>query len=103
MLNSFATEIAPTVEQSQTLPSSPVTKPKSDPFSAALDRGMGAAVLAQSASTEDDWKLVASKWQEAIGLLKTVPQKHPNYGKVQNKIAEYQRNLAIARQKAASK
>ena len=100
---SQTSEIAPPVEPTQTLPSSPLTKPKSDLFSAALNRGMSAAVLAQSASAEDDWKLVASKWQEAIGLLKTVPQQHPNYGKVQNKIAEYQRNLAITRQKAASK
>lgn len=98
-----APEIAPTVEPTQTLPSSPVTTSKPDPFSAALDRGMNAAILAQSANTENDWKLVASKWQEAIGLLKTVPQEHPNYGKVQNKIAEYQQNLAIARQKAAGK
>lgn len=96
-------ESQPSVESTQTLPSSPVNKPKSDPFGAALDSGMDAAVLAQSADAGDDWKLVASKWQEAVGLLKTVPQKHPHYGKAQKKISEYQLNLAIAQQKAAGK
>ena len=76
------------------------SKPQPETFSQALDRGMGAAVIAQSASSNEDWNLVASEWQKAIALLKAVPTSSPNYAKAQKKIVEYQKNLAIAEQKA---
>jgi predicted fused transcriptional regulator/phosphomethylpyrimidine kinase len=59
---------------------------------------MGAATIAQSAESKDDWNLVVSRWQNAIALLKTVPKSSPNYTKAQKKIPEYQRNLAYAQQ-----
>ncbi|MDP8962603.1 MAG: hypothetical protein M3O33_01195 [Cyanobacteriota bacterium] len=107
-------------EPSQTLPSTPtspkVTTPASSPvaskasspklsptpkperFQEALDSAMGAATIAQSAESKDDWNLVASRWQSAIALLKTVPKSSSNYAKAQTKIPEYQRNLAYAQQ-----
>ena len=77
---------------------SPTTQPER--FQEALDTAMGAAVIAQSATSRDDWNLVISRWQTAINLLKTVPQSSRNYPTAQKKIAEYQRNLAYAQQQA---
>lgn len=81
---------------------SPTPSPTAQPerFQEALDTGMGAAVIAQSATSRDDWNLVSSRWQTAINLLKTVPQSSRNYPTAQKKIAEYQRNLAYAQQQA---
>jgi hypothetical protein len=69
-------------------------------FQAALDTGMSAAIAAQTAVSQDDWGLVASRWQRAIAQLETVPASDANYSRVQQKIAEYQRNLAIAQRQA---
>src|SRR4028118_1850030 len=107
-------------EQSQTTPSTPTSPklttpasppvaskasspklsptPKPERFQEALDSAMGAATIAQSAESKDDWNLVASRWQSAIALLKTVPKSSLNYTKAQKKIPEYQRNLAYAQQ-----
>lgn len=60
---------------------------------------MGAAVIAQSASSNEDWNLVGSQWEKAIALLKAVPKSNPNYAMTQKKIVEYQKNLTIAEQK----
>lgn len=79
--------------------SSPSSKPQPETFSQALDRGMSAAVIAQSAASNEDWNLVTSEWQKAIALLKAVPKSNPNYAMAQKKIVEYQKNLTIAEQK----
>ncbi|NEQ24461.1 MAG: hypothetical protein F6K28_36205 [Microcoleus sp. SIO2G3] len=73
-------------------------KPQPESFQEALDAGMGAAVIAQSAESQDDWDLVINRWQSAIKLLKTVSKPSPNYATAQKKITEYQRNLAYAQQ-----
>lgn len=80
----------------------PVAKLEPDSFSLGLDKAMSAAVIAQSAIAKDDWDLVANQWQIAIELMKTVPGSNPNYAKSQQKITEYQRNLAIAKQQSQS-
>jgi hypothetical protein len=72
--------------------------PQPERFQDALDSGMGAATIAQSAESKDDWNLVVSRWQNAIALLKSVPKSSLNYTKAQKKIPEYQRNLAYAQQ-----
>jgi hypothetical protein len=59
---------------------------------------MSAATLTQSAVSKEDWELVSSKWQNAISLLKQLPNSSPNYVKAQVKIQEYERNLNYARQ-----
>lgn len=71
---------------------------KTEGFQVALDSGMSAATIAQSAESKDDWNLVISRWKTAINLLKMVPKSNSNYAKAQKKIPEYQRNLAYAQQ-----
>ncbi|HEY9875107.1 MAG TPA: hypothetical protein V6D12_16855, partial [Candidatus Obscuribacterales bacterium] len=61
---------------------------------------MSAATIAQSAESKDDWELVASRWQEAIDLMKAVPQSSKNYAVAQKKLAEYQGNLGVANKRA---
>ncbi|MEQ9356323.1 TPM domain-containing protein [Coleofasciculus chthonoplastes] len=85
----------PITPESTELPKSQVNT-----FQQALDSGMSAATLAQSAQYQEDWNLVASLWQRAIDLLKSVPDDSANAEKAQEKITEYQRNLEIAQQNA---
>jgi hypothetical protein len=65
-----------------------------------MDTAMGAATLTQSAVSQDDWNLIASQWNRAIALLKSVPTSHPKRALAQQKIAEYQGKLAYAKQQA---
>jgi clan AA aspartic protease (TIGR02281 family) len=48
----------------------------------------------------DDWQLAIARWQEAIALLRKVPSSSSFYGLAKPKIAEYQSNLSIAKQRA---
>lgn len=66
----------------------------------ALDRANSAAGIAQSAQSKDDWQLVANRWQQAIDLLRTVPQSSKDYAQAQQKLQEYRRSLAQAQQRA---
>jgi hypothetical protein len=66
----------------------------------ALDRANRAITLGQNAQSADDWSLVASNWQQAIGLLQAVPNSNAGYATAQRKVAEYQTYLTVAQQKA---
>lgn len=79
--------------------SAPVAAP--DPFQEAIDRASSAFTIGQSAQSQDDWRLVVSRWQQAIQLLTTVPSSSPHYGQVQPKLTEYRRNLTYAQQQAS--
>ncbi|MBF2077438.1 MAG: hypothetical protein IGR76_02685 [Synechococcales cyanobacterium T60_A2020_003] len=87
---------------------SPATSPEATPpasenaFQDGLAKGMAAATLAQTAKSTDDWGLVVSQWQQAIDAFKAVPESSPDYATAQQKIAEYEGNLAIAQQRLAS-
>ncbi|HEY9833940.1 MAG TPA: hypothetical protein V6D26_25540, partial [Stenomitos sp.] len=78
----------------------PTTSPQLDPFQKAVNQAMSAATLTQSATLKDDWKLVASKWKDAIALMKAVPPSHPQHTVAQQKAIEYQRNLDYAQKNA---
>ncbi|MBD2071188.1 hypothetical protein H6F93_27360 [Leptolyngbya sp. FACHB-671] len=79
---------------------SPTGTSESSSFQAALDTGMSAAIAAQTAVSQDDWNLVASRWQRAIAQLETIPTSAANYERVQQKIAEYRRNMMVAQLRA---
>lgn len=90
----------PRVSSAVSPTASPTTSPEH--FQDGLDAGMSAATITQSAESKDDWNLVVSRWQSAIDLLKTVPKSSPNYARAQQKISEYQRNLAYAQKQVNS-
>lgn len=66
----------------------------------ALDKALGGSSISQSAQSPDDWNLVVNKFQDAIALMQQVQPDSPNFPFAQRKIAEYQDQIKLARQKA---
>lgn len=93
---------SPRISKAKASSPDPSPTPQVERFQDALDTAMGAATIAQSAQSKDDWNLVVSRWQSAISLLKAVPKSSANYAIAQKKIAEYQRNLAYAQKQGNS-
>ncbi|MBW4612125.1 MAG: retroviral-like aspartic protease family protein [Desmonostoc vinosum HA7617-LM4] len=69
-------------------------------FELGLDRAAGAISISQSAQSPEDWKLVGIQFQEAITLMRKVRRQSSDFAIAQTKIAEYQRQIKYARQKA---
>ena len=92
---------APSVTQTPIASASP-TAPQLDSFKQAVNKAMSAATTTQSATSQDDWLVVVSQWQEAIALMKAVPSSHTKYTVAQQKVIEYQRNLDYAQNNAAA-
>jgi hypothetical protein len=110
-LNSLACSRADSLSQSTSPPkSSPVAaaspaaksveEPQSEAYQLAIDKAQSAKSMSQSVQSADDWKLVASRWQQAIALLKQVPKADPDKKFANQKLAEYQRSLALAQSRA---
>jgi hypothetical protein len=81
----------------------PIKQPTIDPkqaYDRAMDAAYSAETIAESAQSAGDWQLAIARWQEAIGLLKRVPSSSSYHAIAQPKIAQYQRNLGVAQQKA---
>jgi predicted aspartyl protease len=65
-----------------------------------IDRASSAFILSRSAQSQDDWSLVARRWQQAIDLMASVPSASPDHAQAQNKVEEYRTNLTYAQQQA---
>lgn len=89
-----ATRPAP---DSATLEKSAITP---DAFQVAVERAASASRIGQSAQSRDDWRLVANRWQQAIALMKAIPASSSNRPQAQQKLAQYQQNLAYAQRQA---
>jgi predicted aspartyl protease len=106
--NVASTEVAsPQVVEQSTAPKSATPQPtaaptakRPDPYATAVDRATSAATLGRSAQSQDDWRLVMNRWQQAIDLMAAVPRSHPNYGKAQTHLSDYRQKLATARQQS---
>lgn len=72
----------------------------SEAYAKAIDIATGAVTISQSAVAREDWSLAASHWQQAIQLLKSVPASSSQHSLAQQKLSQYQRFLAEAKQKA---
>ncbi len=79
----------------------PMKAPESEAYQLAIDKAQSAKSMSQSVQSADDWNLVVSRWQQAIGLLKQVPKTDSNKKLANQKLAEYQRSLALAQSRAA--
>lgn len=86
---------APTASPAASTPQQP------DPYQLAISRASSAFTISQSARSQDDWRLVASRWQQAIDLLASVPAASPNRSIAQTKLVEYRRNLDYAQRQAS--
>lgn len=79
--------------------STPTPQTERDYFQEAIAKADRAARMAQNATSNDDWTLVVNLYQQTIDLLKQVPQNNANYAEAQEKLKEYQTNLASAQTK----
>ncbi|MEH2045256.1 retropepsin-like aspartic protease family protein [Nostoc sp.] len=69
-------------------------------FEMGRDKAVGAWSISQSAQSPDDWKLVASQYQDAIALMQRVRRQSPEFAIAQTKITEYRRQVKYAQQQA---
>jgi predicted aspartyl protease len=83
--------------------SSPAAAPQRDYWQEGVNRASSAVAIGQSAQSQDDWTLAASRWQQAVDLLHQVPATSPDYAQAQTKIQEYRTHLASAQQRAAGR
>lgn len=86
-------------------PVSPISPEQPNPaqlnvYQQAIDRASSAFTLGRSAQSQDDWKLVANRWQQAIELMSAVPKASAQYAQAQKKASEYRSNLTYAQQQA---
>ncbi|NJR73443.1 MAG: hypothetical protein HC773_06590 [Scytonema sp. CRU_2_7] len=72
-----------------------------DNYKQAINKAKIAARLTKSAQTEDEWKIVLNRWEQAIRHLENVPTSSQNYPMAQQKIIQYQIHREFARQNAA--
>jgi len=95
---STAPESAPelTPEPAVLAPAAPEPAPASDSFREAVNRATSAVAIGQSAQSQADWQLAASRWQQAIALMEQVPSASPNHAQAQTKAQEYKQHLAAA-------
>ncbi|XGV95859.1 MAG: TIGR02281 family clan AA aspartic protease [Leptolyngbya sp. BL-A-14] len=84
-----------------TTPPSQATSTKRDTYKLALEKADSASNITVSAQSQDDWKLVVSRWQQAIQFMRAVPSSSPYGALAKAKLTEYQRNLAYAQKQAA--
>ena len=69
-----------------------------DPFNQATQKAKKAANLTQTAKSYDQWNQVLNLWQEAITLLNTISESHPQSSLARQKSTEYKTNLDYSQQ-----
>ena len=74
--------------------------PPADPWYQAIGTANQAAQLTTTATTAAQWNQVAGAWGRAVALLQDIPADDPRQTFSQRKAREYQRNLALAQQRA---
>jgi hypothetical protein len=91
----------PPASDAPTIPAQASNLP--DFYKTALDKASSARSISESAQSPEDWSLAASRWQQAITLLKKVPVTSPNKKLAQAKLTDYNRKLAYAKNRARNK
>lgn len=71
-----------------------------DTFREAVNAAMQAAAQVKTAQTTDEWILATQTWNQAVELMKGVPEASPKYAVAQQKIAEYQSYFVYTQQEA---
>lgn len=73
---------------------------KSDPFASAVRLAEQASQEGQTASSPEDWRNLAQRWQEASDLMASVPSSDARYAVAQDRVTRYRQNSQSALQKA---
>lgn len=76
-------------------PSTPAIS-EAEAFRWAVNRAMSAAALTQTAQSPEEWQQVTNWWEDAIRLMRAVPNSDASYRVAVEKITEYQNNLNYA-------
>ncbi|GAB1545414.1 hypothetical protein NUACC21_80900 [Scytonema sp. NUACC21] len=74
---------------------------ENDTYQKGVNKAKSAIKLTKSAQSEDEWRIVARRWEDAIKLMENVPTSSPNYGLAQQKILQYQVHREFAKQMLA--
>jgi hypothetical protein len=88
-------------------PNSPVPNPPTpksisiDPFVEAVRLAEQASRSGQTATTPDEWRSLASRWQAASDLMASVPSTDGRYATAQDRVNRYRQNRQAALQRAA--
>jgi predicted aspartyl protease len=94
-----ATNVKATVKPHKaSTPSAKATQP--DSYTQAIARASSAYNISKSAQSQDDWRLVVERWQQAIVLMSAVPASSTNHAEAVRKLADYRRDLAYAQNQA---
>lgn len=78
----------------------PVPPDAEQQWQAAIRQANAAVQIAELAESNDDWSLVASRWQRAIAHLQAIGPEAERHAEATQKISEYQQNLRVAQQRA---
>jgi hypothetical protein len=94
-------ESAPENDTSEA-PTTPEPAPEDDTYEEAMDKANLAKELTKIAQTQDEWKVVLSRWEEAIELMRAVPTSSSNFVLAEEKILQYQIHRDFAKYNATS-
>jgi hypothetical protein len=100
IVNQPAATAGKNLDETANLATAPDTGP--DTFREAVNSAVKAAELGQSAKTKEDWATVTDRWQEAVSLMRRVPESSPNHQLAQTKVLEYQKYLLYAQEAAVN-
>jgi predicted aspartyl protease len=92
---------SPIIHAPTPTPNTSLTQPNDgDVYQAALTKAEAANTIAQSATSKDDWLLVASNLQTSIAMLKSISVASSQYIHAAKILPKYERQLMIAQQKS---
>jgi hypothetical protein len=100
IVNQPAATAGKNLDETANLANAPDTAP--DTFREAVNSAVKAAELGRDAKTKEDWTIVTDRWQEAVSLMRRVPQSSPNHQLAQTKVLEYQKYLLYAQEAAVN-
>jgi hypothetical protein len=100
IVNQPAATAGNNLDETANLATAPDTAP--DTFREAVNSAVKAAELGRAAKTKEDWTTVTDRWQEAVSLMRRVPESSPNHQLAQTKVLEYQKYLLYAQEAAVN-
>jgi predicted aspartyl protease len=102
--NLAVTATVPAPEIPPFVPATPPVAKQNDGalYEEAVTKADAAKAIGQSATSKDDWFLVASNLQGSVELLKSIAPTSPQYNLAAKVLPTYESQLTIARQRAAS-
>ncbi len=100
IVNQPAATAGKNLDETANLATAPDTAP--DTFREAVNSAVKATELGRLAKTKEDWTTVTDRWQEAVSLMRRVPESSPNHQLAQTKVLEYQKYLLYAQEAAVN-